>query len=284
MEDRKKNVILLVGVKPAVNFYLRKVLVPVYEVVEAPVGAERFIKLVRKLLPDVVIFYISTRDTDGTEVCKALRNDQTNGYIPLILILSKGSEEFIIKGFENGADDCIVWPFNVNILKARIKNLVDNRRQFLDKIRLWAMLQPVQPNVTHDDSKFVEQLRRIIEDNLSNPLFSVEKLCHKLYMSRASMYRKIRFLTGESPQLFIRSYRLKRAAQLLEKNYGNVTEICFRVGFTSTAYFTKCFKEKFHHSPKTYARVLDNGSSNLSSFPDHTRELETGGLKNYRLT
>jgi AraC-like DNA-binding protein len=260
------------------------VLVPVYEVVEAPLSAERFIKLVQQFLPDLVICYISIMDMDGTEVCKALRNDKTNGYIPLILILSKRSEEFIIKGFESGADDCIVWPFNVNILKARIKNLVDYRRQFLDKIRLWAMLQPVQPDVTHIDSTFVEQLRRIIEENLSNPLFSVEKLCHKLYMSRASMYRKIRFLTGESPQLFIRSYRLKRAAQLLEKNYGNVTEICFRVGFTSTAYFTKCFKEKFHHSPKTYARVLDNGSSNILPSPDHTRELETGGMKNYRLT
>jgi DNA-binding response OmpR family regulator len=273
MVDRMKNVILLVGVKPGVSFYLRKVLLPVYEVVEAPVGAERFIKLVQKLLPDVVICYISTRDTDGTEVCRALRNDQTNGYIPLILILSKGSDEFIIKGFENGADDCIVWPFNVNILKARIKNLVDNRRQFLDKIRLWAMLQPVQPDVTHIDSTFVEQLRRIIQENLSNPLFSVERLCHKLYMSRASMYRKIRLLTGESPQLFIRSYRLKRATQLLEKNYGNVTEICFRVGFTSTAYFSKCCKEKFHHSPKIFARVNGNGSSKFSTFPQGHRKI-----------
>jgi DNA-binding response OmpR family regulator len=245
MAGRMKNVIMLVIDKPAVRFHLREVLVPVYEVVEAPDGTKGFIKLVQKLLPDVVICYICTRDTDGTEVCKALRNDQTNGYIPLILILSKGSEEFIIKGFESGADDCIVWPFNVNILKARIKNLVDYRRQFLDKIRLWSVLQPVQPNVTHVDSTFVEQLCGIIEKNLSNPLFSVEKLCHKLYMSRASMYRKIRSLTGESPQLFIRSYRLKRAAQLLEKNYGNVTEICFRVGFTSTAYFFNLFFKNF---------------------------------------
>ncbi len=98
------------------------------------------------------------------------------------------------------------------------------------------------------------------------------------------MYRKIHFLTGESPQLFIPSYRLKRAAQLLENNCGNVTEVCFRVGFTSTAYFAKCFKEKFQLSPKMYARVLDNGSLNLSTFPHRIRELETSWLRNYRLT
>ena len=266
---------MLVIDKPAVRFHLREVLVPVYEVVEAPDDTKGFIKLVQKLLPDLVICNISIRDVDATEVCKALRNNKTNGYIPLILILSKGSEEFIIKGFESGADDCIVWPINVNILKARIKNLLDYRRQFLDKIRHWTMLQPVQPDVTHVDSTFVEQLRLIIEENLSDPLFSVEKLCHKLYMSRASMYRKIRFLTGESPQLFIRSYRLNRAAQLLGKNYGNVTEVSFRVGFTSTAYFAKCFKEKFHHCPKYFARLNDsNGSGSLkfSMSPQRTGE------------
>ena len=258
MVARMKNVIMLVIDNPAIRFHLREVLVPVYEVVEAPDDAKGFIKLVQKLLPDLVICYITIPGKDGTGVCKALRNDKITSYIPLIILLSKGSEEFIVKGFESGADDCIVWPLNVNVLNARIKNLVDNRRQLLEKMQLWAMMQPAQPDIAPPDSKFIEQLCRIIEKNLSNPLFSVEKLCDNLPMSRASMYRKIRFLTGESPQLFIRSYRLKRAAQLLEKNYGNVTEVCFRVGFTSTTYFTKCFKKKFHHCPKIFARI--NGS------------------------
>jgi len=134
-----KNVIMLVIDKPAVRFHLREVLVPVYEVVEAPDGVEGFINLVQKLLPDLVICDTTIPGMDRKRLCKALRNDKTNGYIPLILILSKRSEEFIIKGFESGADDCIVWPFNVNILMARIKNLVAYRRQFLDKIRHWAV-------------------------------------------------------------------------------------------------------------------------------------------------
>ncbi len=104
------------------------------------------------------------------------------------------------------------------------------------------------------DFEFHIRLHQVLEANLSNPLFNVEKLCKNMYMSRASLYRKLQFFYGESPQLYIRSYRLKRAAQLLEYHYGNVTEICYMVGFSSAAYFTKCFKMVFRQSPKEYKR------------------------------
>jgi transcriptional regulator GlxA family with amidase domain len=87
---------------------------------------------------------------------------------------------------------------------------------------------------------------------MENPEFNVEQMGKKLYMSRATLYRKIMALTGESPQLFIRSYRLKRAAQLLKASYGNVNEVALKVGFSNTAYFSQCFKEKFHQLPSTY--------------------------------
>lgn len=256
----QQDVILVVGNKPALRSHLRDVLVPGYNVVEAADGAKGF-KLVQNLLPHLVICDINIPAVDGTGLCKALKRDNETAVIPLILLFAEGMEESIVKGFESGADDCIVRPFNVNILKARIKSLIDNRRQLLDKIRLWDMLQPEQPEVDSDDWKFIEQLHGVIEANLSNPLFTVEELSDKLCMSRASMYRKIHSLTSQSPQLFIRSYRLKRAAQLLEHNHGNITEVCFSVGFTSTAYFTKCFKKKFRQCPKTFARAL-NGSRN----------------------
>lgn len=99
------------------------------------------------------------------------------------------------------------------------------------------------------DVQFVKELLGHMEENLSNPLFSVNNLCRKLSLSQPSLYRKVRHLTGHSPQLFIRSYRLERSVQLLKNNYGNVTQVCFDVGFTSTAYFTKCFKEKFNQLP-----------------------------------
>lgn len=255
-----KDVILVVGNQPTLRSHLRDMLAADYDVMEAADGAKGF-KLAQNLLPHLVICDINIPAVDGTGLCKALKRDNETTVIPLILLFAEGMEESIVKGFESGADDCIVRPFNVNILKARIKSLIDNRRQLRDKIRLWDMLKSNQPDIDPDDWKFIEQLHGILEKNLSNPLFTVEELCDKLCMSRASMYRKIHSLTGESPQLFIRSCRLKRAAQLLEHNHGNITEVCFSVGFTSTAYFTKCFKKKFRQCPKTFARAL-NGQRN----------------------
>lgn len=101
---------------------------------------------------------------------------------------------------------------------------------------------------------FIKELQGVIEENLSNPVFSVAALCKKLCVSSATLYRKVFYLTGKSPQMFIRSYRLEKARQLLKANLGNVTEVCFKVGFTSTAYFTKCFKEKYNQLPSTLAR------------------------------
>jgi len=253
---KKKNLVLLVSDKSAARFHLRKVLAPAYNIVETVESNEGY-EMVQNLLPELVIYDATVPSIDSERLCKTLRCSKSTAHIPLILILSEGSEEFIIRGFECGADDCIVWPFNINILKARIKNLLDIRRLLLDKIRTGVRLSSGQPKLTGTVSKFVEQLFGIIEENFSNPLFTVEALCDNLHMSRASMYRKIQTLTNKSPQLFIRFYRLQRAVQLLENKYGNVTETCFRVGFTSTAYFAKCFKRQFGRSPKTFARFPD---------------------------
>ena len=95
-------------------------------------------------------------------------------------------------------------------------------------------------------------MQEVIEKNLSEPGFNVEQLGKKLYMSRATLYRKIMALTGESPRQFIRLYRLNRAAQLLKANFGNVTEVAVEVGFSNIAHFSRCFKEEFHRSPSSY--------------------------------
>ncbi len=121
-------------------------------------------------------------------------------------------------------------------------------------------LQPTEISVSSMDETFYKELQNILEKNLTNPEFNVEQLCKKLYMGRTSLYRKILALTGESPTQFIRSYRLQRAAQLLKTHFGNVTEVAFAVGFSNTAYFTKCFKEKFHQLPSTLHASEIHGS------------------------
>jgi len=254
-ERNNRDLILVVGEIPVELSHLREMLLPEYNIKEVA-GSAGVLDLVKKINPQLVISNMVEPGMEDLCWLSTFKDDNDTDLIPLFLVISQGSGESIIKGFECGADDCIVWPFDINIFKVRIKNLVENRKQLLEKIRVWSLLHAIHPDVIQKDSKFIGQLHSIIETNFSNPLFSVEKLWEKCNMSRSSFYRKVKDLTGKSPQLFIRSYRLKRAAQLLENKCGNITEICFRVGFCSSAYFTKCFKEKFGCSPKVFARAM----------------------------
>ena len=165
---------------------------------------------------------------------------------------AKASEESIIQGLETGADDYVTKPFNSRILLSRIKNLIELRRQMQLKIQRRKMLLPSEITVSSMDEKFLKEFQGMIEKNIADEEFDVDKLCGKLYMGRSTLFRKVKALTGETPNQFIMSYRLERGAQLLRENFGNVTEVAFAVGFSSSTYFATCFKEKFGEAPSSY--------------------------------
>jgi AraC-like DNA-binding protein len=185
-------------------------------------------------------------------LCRQLKNNIKTSHIPIILLTAKASEESIIQGLETGADDYITKPFNTKILCARIKNLIDLRHHMQETLNREMTLQPVKMSVSQIDKMFIKKLRDVINKNISDPEFNIDQLCKKMDMSQPTVYRKIHALSGESPTEFIRSYRLKRGAELLKKNFGTVLEVAFEVGFSSANYFTKCFKKKFHQLPSTY--------------------------------
>jgi signal transduction histidine kinase/DNA-binding response OmpR family regulator len=250
-ETPDKNVILVVEDNAEVRRYIKGALEPLYTVKEAVNGREG-IDRAREIIPDLIISDIMMPEVDGCELCKTLKTDIKTSHVPIILLTAKASEENIIEGLETGADDYITKPFNTTILCTRIKNLIDLRRHIQEKIQRLMMMQPAEIQVSSMDQTFIKEVQTAIEKNLSEPEFNVDQLGKTLYMSRATLYRKIQALTGESPRDFIRSYRLKRGAQLLKAHFGNVTEVAFEVGFSSTAYFTKCFKEKFHQLPHAF--------------------------------
>ena len=136
----------------------------------------------------------------------------------------------------------------------RIRNLIELRRQLQLKIQRQKMLLPEEISVSSMDEEFLTEFQGLIEENLSDPDFDIEMLCKKLYMGRATLFRKVKALTGETPNQFILSYRLERGAQLLKANFGNVTKVAMEVGFSTSQYFARCFKEKFHQSPRAYAK------------------------------
>ena len=247
----KKNIILVVEDSADVCSYIRSAIELDYHMIEAKDGREG-IKKAQEIIPDLIISDIMMPGADGYELCRVLKNDVKTSHVPIILLTAKAAEEDIIEGLESRADDYITKPFNTRILSARIKNLIDIRSQLQENLRREMTLQPTKTSISTIDREFLKDLQAVLDRNISEPDFNVDQLCKKLYMSHTSLYRKINALSGETPTEFIRSYRLKKGAELLKKNFGTILEVALEVGFSSGTYFTRCFKEKFHQLPSEY--------------------------------
>jgi len=247
----EKEIILVVEDSADVCRYIRDALEPQYKVIDAGDGREG-IEKARHVIPDLIVSDIMMPRSDGFQLCRSLKRDRSTSHIPIILLTAKASEENILEGLAAGADDYITKPFSTRILTARIKNLIDLRRQMQQNHRREMTLRPVKTDVSPLDREFFKDLHQVIESNLSDPDFNVDQLAKKLYMGRSTVYRKIEALCGENPTEYIRSYRLKRAAQLLQNGAASVTEVAFDVGFNSRTYFTRCFKEMFQRLPSEF--------------------------------
>lgn len=246
-----KHIILVVEDNADLRHYIRSSLEPDFDVIEAKDGEEG-IERAKAVIPDLVVSDIMMPGVDGYELCRVVKSDVSTSHIPVILLTARASEESIVEGLETGADDYVTKPFNTRVLRARIGNLIELRRQLQISLSREMVLQPARMTMSTMDREFLNDLQAVLEKNLSDPDFNVEELSKRLYMSRTTVYRKIQALSGETPTDFIRYFRLKRAAQLLKSNFGSVTEVAFEVGFNSRAYFTKCFKEQFHQLPSEY--------------------------------
>jgi signal transduction histidine kinase/CheY-like chemotaxis protein len=249
--ERKKHVILVVEDSADMRAYIRGALEPLYTIVEA-IDGEQGRQKAGEIMPDLVISDVMMPGIDGFQLCRQLKNDRITSHIPVILLTAKSGEENILAGLETGADDYITKPFSTRILSARIKNLIDLRRHLQETLNREMTLQPAKIDVSPIDKEFLNELQAVINENISDPDFNVEQLGKKLYMSHSNLYRKIDALSGQSPTEFIRTYRLKKGAELLKNNFGTVLEIALEVGFSSANYFSKCFKKKFHQLPTEY--------------------------------
>ncbi|HLP61383.1 MAG TPA: response regulator, partial [Candidatus Deferrimicrobium sp.] len=249
-----KEIILVVEDSADMRLYIRGALEPLYTVLEANDGAQGLQKA-REFIPDLIICDVMMPIMNGYDACRALKTDIAVSHIPIILLTAKAGEESIVAGLECGADDYITKPFSTKILCARIKNLIELRRQLQETCKREMTLQPVKIKVAPVDEEFLKDLDKILRKNIANTDFNVEDLSRKLYMNRVTLYRRINALTGENPSDFIRSYRLKRGAELLKTSDKSVLEVAFDVGFSSSSYFIKCFKEKFHQLPSEYQRT-----------------------------
>jgi DNA-binding response OmpR family regulator/nitrogen-specific signal transduction histidine kinase len=250
-EDNSKPSLLLVEDNDDFRLYLKDHLRKEYTVLEASNGKQGFQKAINAI-PDIIISDVMMPEMNGMELCKKLKADRNTSHIPVILLTARHAPEQKIEGFEYGADDYITKPFNFDILQSRIKNLIHQRRIFQKQFQKHLTVQASEVQITSLDEKFIKGAIETVEANLSNTDFSVEELSRLMGMSRVLLYRKLLSLTGKSPIEFIRTIRLQRAAQLLEKSQYTVSEISFQVGFNNPKYFAKYFKDEYHVLPSAY--------------------------------
>ena len=246
-EDKPR--VLVIDDNADIRAYATALLGDEYDVMEASDGSEGLKKAVREV-PDVVVCDVMMAGMDGLECCKRLKDDSLTCHIPVILLTAKTLDEHRAEGYAYGADAYLTKPFNGNVLKARIKNLITNRKLMKIVFGNDAQQEPIEAVAQSAESQFVEKFRTIIQGNLGNSDLNVETISHEMGISRAQLYRKIKSITGISPNDIIREARMKRADRLLETTDKSVSEIAYEVGFSSPSYFTKCYREFFGRTPK----------------------------------
>ncbi|WP_146901241.1 two-component regulator propeller domain-containing protein [Adhaeribacter aerolatus] len=251
-KNGKKPVVLLIEDNEDFRFYLKDNLQAYYTIKEAADGKQGW-QQVLACNPDLVVSDIMMPEMDGITLSRKLKKDPRTANIPVILLTANASEEQQMVGYQTGASDYIVKPFNFEILLSRIRNLVNQHANFREALQPKIEVKPQEVQVTSLDDKLIRKAIAYTEKNISNPDFSVEDLSREMGMSRVYLYKKLLALTGKAPLEFIRTVRLKRAAQLLTESQLTVSEVAYEVGFNNPKYFTKYFKVEFNCLPSAYA-------------------------------
>jgi len=250
-----KTIVLVVEDHPDVREFIRDALNAVYHVEEAANG-EQGLRKAGKLIPDLIISDIMMPKMDGYELTKKLRQDERTSHIPIILLTAKSDKDSKLEGLGLGADDYLIKPFDSEELLARIKNLIELRRKLQEKFGTGiAVLERTDKSkLSCLDEQFLNRILMVIEQHIAEEVFSIEEIGEEIGMSRAQVYRKIKALTGKSPSMYLRTVRLMKARQKILKKEASISEICYMVGFSSPAYFSRCFKDEFGCAPSEIGR------------------------------
>jgi signal transduction histidine kinase/DNA-binding response OmpR family regulator/streptogramin lyase len=207
------------------------------------------------IIPDLIISDLIMPEMDGIEFCKEIKKDQRTSHIPIIILTAHGSHFNKVQGYEIGADDYVTKPFSSDLLSLRIENLLKNRKDLQSKFSREVRLQPKDLPISSMDERFLTKAMEVVEENLNNSDFNADSFASEMCMSRVHLYRKLKALTDQSVSDFVKTARLKLAANLIGKNKLTIKEAAYTVGFKDPKYFSKCFKQQFGVKPSEYHEV-----------------------------
>jgi signal transduction histidine kinase/ligand-binding sensor domain-containing protein/DNA-binding response OmpR family regulator len=266
--EQPGDTLLIVEDNETLRYYLRQTFDDEYRVIDVANGQEALDSLSNEY-PDLILSDVMMPGIQGDELCRMVKDNPDTSGIPFVLLTAKATHDATVEGLKKGADDYIPKPFSTEILKLKVKGLIENRerqraffmRKALRQVRA-NKEQPINekepqpteevaPVLSESDRNFVDRATRLVIDNISNADFNIDSLCREMAMSRTLFYNRLKSLTGKSPQEFIRLIRLQKAAGLL-KNGKNVTETAMDCGFVNSKYFSSLFKQHFGVQPSKY--------------------------------
>ena len=249
----QRQQIVIVEDDMEIREYLSNELSSDYDVTVCENGRIGLSEVLRRI-PDLVISDIMMPEMDGNTLCSKIKGNPATSHLPVILLTAKNRDEDQLEGLETGADAYIVKPFNMDILRRTIVNLVHTHRTLRLKYGRNDQLEQQVDDIKmkSPDEKLLDRVMAVINKNLSNSDLSVDKIADEVGISRVHLHRKMKELTGQTPHDFIRNIRLKQAAHLLASNNMNITEVMYACGFNNSASFSTIFKKFYGMSPRDY--------------------------------
>lgn len=256
--NKQVPTILVVEDNMDLRHYIHSLLKPKYNVIEESNGVDGFQKALEEI-PDLILSDIMMPGLNGLELCRQVKQTMSTSHIPVILITAKTAICQIKEGFEIGANDYIIKPFDGELLLTRVRNLLVYTDALRKKFSKQFILSTGELDIKGDNDRFIGSLLAYVRENISDPDLNVEELSRAMNISRVQLYRKVKAMTDMSPMKLLNDLRLKIAAEYLRNGHQNVSEVCYKVGFNDLSHFGKCFKSMYSITPKAYVQQF--GSS-----------------------
>ncbi len=246
-----KSVVLVVDDNADIRELVKDGLSEHYQIIEAEHGKEALHKALKEI-PDLVITDVLMPEMDGVELTQEIKTNVRTSHIPVIMLTALNSVEHRIEGLESGADAYIPKPFKMKLLSVRVAKLIASRDLMRKRFQTEKEITPEHVTLNSIDEEFLKQIMNHMEENMGNEQYWVDELASDMNTSRSTFFRKLKKLTGQAPNDFMRMVRLKRAVQLLEQNELTIAQVSYRVGFGDPGYFGKCFKRMYGVAPSHY--------------------------------
>lgn len=266
MMNDQKPVILVIDDNRDIRTMITALLCAEYNVITANDG-QQGIKLAAKYVPDLIICDVMMPVMDGLGCCRIIKEEVSTSHIPVLMLTACSLDDQRVQGYDSGADGYLSKPFSAAVLLSRCKNLLLNRKRIKD-IFIGGAEQAISENegrvipytstIGDIDSEFYAQFLSILKEEMDKPDLSIDQIANQMGLGQSQFTRKIKALTNYTPVELIRSLRLKQARMLLSTTEKSISEIAYEVGFTSPAYFSKCYKDAYRETPSELRSRLTN--------------------------